>query len=277
MTVAEDRLKAGDLDGARQALQEAVRKEPAKAELRVFLFQLLCVCGEWERALTQLRVCGELDGNAMPMVQTYREAIGCEMVRARVFAGETAPLVMGDPPNWLALLIQALGALARGEAEAAADLRARAFEEAPATSGSIDGKSFGWIADADMRLGPVLELIVNGRYFWAPVSTVKFLSVEEPADLRDAVWLPVEVTWANGGQMPALMPTRYPGTETQEKAALRLSRATEWRDLGAETWAGYGQRLLATDAEDHAVMDMRRLALDVEIPQMAEQEEPGGG
>ena len=68
--------------------------------------------------------------------------------------------------------------------------RARAFDAAPAVSGDIDGQPFEWIADADMRLGPMLEAVVNGRYFWMPFSAIARAVFEPPADLRDAVWTP---------------------------------------------------------------------------------------
>ena len=52
-------------------------------KLRVFLFQLLCVLGQWERALTQLNVAAELDAQALAMAQMYREALQCEMPARR--------------------------------------------------------------------------------------------------------------------------------------------------------------------------------------------------
>ena len=42
-------LKAGDPAGALAALQEKVRASPGDARLRIFLFQLLCVLGDWKR------------------------------------------------------------------------------------------------------------------------------------------------------------------------------------------------------------------------------------
>src|SRR5690606_40769521 len=60
-----------------------------------------------------------------------------------------------------------------------------AFEAAPASAGMLDGKPFEWIADADMRLGPVIEAIINGKYFWLPFASVARLDLEAPADLRD--------------------------------------------------------------------------------------------
>ena len=72
---AEKLLQQGDVEEALQALQESVRSKPADPRLRVFLFQLLCIRGEWGRALTQLKLSGELDPINLAMVQTYREAV----------------------------------------------------------------------------------------------------------------------------------------------------------------------------------------------------------
>ena len=132
----EEHLKAGDLDATLATLQEKVRSNPADPKLRIFLFQLLCVLGDWKRAITQLKLSAEMDESATMMARTYREAIICEVYREKVFAGEKEPLIFGEPQEWLALLIEAQKVLARGDAQKAADLRARAFDEAPATSGA---------------------------------------------------------------------------------------------------------------------------------------------
>ena len=198
------------------------------------------------------------------MAQTYREGIVCEVYREKVFSGEKEPLIFGEPQEWTALMIEALKAQAQGKAEQAADIRARAFDAAPAVSGKIDGEAFEWIADADMRLGPLLEIIVNGRYFWMPFAAIAKAIIEPPADLRDAVWTPATLTLANGGQIVALIPTRYAGTVDAGSNWEKLARSTKWTDLGADTFAGIGQRLLTTDLGDTALMDLRTLELDVE-------------
>ena len=98
----------------------------------------------------------------------------------------------------------------------AVDLRTQAFELAPAISGSIDGVAFEWLADADSRLGPVLEVIFNGRYYWIPFQQIQYIELEAPVDLRDVVWMPAQFTWVNGGTASGLIPTRYPGAENSE-------------------------------------------------------------
>lgn len=258
---AEEMLKSGDLDATLVALQNEVRAKAADAKLRIFLFQLLAVMGDWKRAITQLKVSAELDPSATPMAQTYREAIICEVYREKVFSGEKDPLIFGEPQEWVALLIEALKVQAAGRSDDAASLRARAFEAAPALTGTLNGEAFEWIADADMRLGPVLEAVVNGRYFWLPFNMIRTITAEPPADLRDRVWTPVNMTLRNGGDIVALLPTRYAGTAPGGSHAERLSHETNWTDAGAENFVGTGQRLLATDAGDTALMDLRKLEI----------------
>ncbi|RVT84588.1 virulence protein SciE type [Rhodobacteraceae bacterium CCMM004] len=260
-------MSQNDVTGALAALQDRVRADPADAKLRIFLFQLLCVTGDWKRAITQLKLCAELDAAAIPMAQTYREGIICEVFRERVFAGEKAPLIFGEPEDWIAWMIEATKALAEGRAEDAAALRARAFEAAPATPGRLNGEPFEWIADADMRLGPLLEIVVNGKYYWMPFGAIRRIQADPPADLRDTVWTAVNVELRNGGSFVALVPTRYAGTVAQGDDAARLARKTEWVDAGGESYVGIGQRLLATDQGDVALMDLRTLEFEpAEVP-----------
>ena len=170
-------------------------------------------------------------------------------------------MVFGEPEQWLAFLIEALLVMPRGEAEHAQALRAKAFDEAPASSGTIDGRPFSWIADADMRLGPVLEAVINGRYYWVPFSRVTRVAFEAPADLRDVVWTPAHLQLENGGEAYGLVPTRYSGTETSDDRELVLARKTEWQERSAGCFCGLGQRVLATDGGEASLMDVREIVL----------------
>lgn len=266
MNTAEEFLAAGDPHSALELLQRQVRERPSDAKLRVFLFQLLCVLGQWQRALNQLQVCGEMDAGTLVMVNTYREALQCEAVREAVFAGKTTPMVFGRPQPWVAPLVQALQADASGGSALASRLRADAFEAAPTTSGTVDGADFEWIADADSRLGPVLEVVINGKYGWLPFSALATVKIESPSDLRDLVWAPVQLTLSNGGEAVALVPTRYSGTAEQRDAALQLARKTEWLSIGPEQYRGLGQRVLATDGQDVGLLEVREITLQAEPP-----------
>ena len=260
-STAEQLLRDGDPAAALARLQDEVRGKSADAKLRVFLFQLLCVVGQWERALNQLNVAATLDPGALAMAQTYSEAIRCEGLRKQVFEGKKSPVVFGEPEQWLALLIESLLLAGRGEPGKSAEMRARAMEEAEATSGAINDKPFAWIADADSRLGPVLEAIINGRYYWVPFSRLMRVSVEAPADLRDVVWMPAHLQFENGGESVALLPTRYPGSEASTDGMIQLSRKTLWEETGPDAYHGLGQRLIATDAGDIPLMDVRSIVL----------------
>jgi type VI secretion system protein ImpE len=259
---AEQSLQNGDPFTALASLQEQVRLQPGDAKLRIFLFQLLAVLGQWERSYTQLEMAAKLDPAALAMAQTYREALRCEVVREKVFAGEITPTVFGKPEQWLALLIEASSLTGRGQIKQAESLRGEAYDGAPTTGGKLNGQTFEWIADADMRLGPVLEAIINGRYYWIPFNRLTRVSCEAPEDLRDLVWMPAQLQLINEGETVALIPSRYPGTEHSEDGSLLLARKTAWNEAAPEVYYGLGQRVLTTDAGDVPLMDVRELELE---------------
>ncbi len=269
---AEELLRAGDLAGCLDKLQDQVRSDPSDAKLRVFLFQLLAVLGQWERARTQLEVAGDLDASTLAMVNAYRETLASEPFRHEVFSGARTPLVFGDPEEWIALLVESLRVAAGGKADEADELRNRGFEGAEATSGSIvlakgddesDPIPFEWIADSDPRLGPLLEAIIDGKYYWVPISRIQKMVFETPNDLRDMVWTPVFFTWANGGESAGFVPTRYIGTELSDNAAAKLARTTDWSEAGT----GIGQRMLATDAGEYPILEIRQITLNCAEPE----------
>ena len=266
-TTPEALLRQGEPKAALDALQQLIRKEPQVSKHRVFLFQLLLSLGEWERAKTQLSVVKELDAATIPMAQAYSEALRCELLREGVFSGQRSPLVFGEPAEWVAHVQQALVMSAQGQVEQAQELRAAAFEAADAVPGTItvasaDGdneSAFAWLADADSRLGPIFEAVINGKYYWVPASAVSELTIEAPEDLRDFVWMPAQFRWQNGGEAVALIPTRYPGSASAEDPAFQLARKTDWYDAGHDEYRGVGQRVFATDAGDFGICDVRRI------------------
>lgn len=245
-------------------LKRTIQKDASNGALRVYLFQLLAVQGDWQKALDQLQLCAQLDAKATPMAQTYREAIRGELWREKVFAGTISPHILGQPPEWLGWLIQATKSLANGHAEQAAELRAKAFDEAPALTGEINDTPFEWLADSDSRLGPVCELYANSAYYWVPFQAIRQISFEKPKDLRDMVWTACEVTLTNGGNLLGFIPTRYPAMPAGVADDLRLSRRTEWTELDAEHVAGVGQRVWVTDMADFSLLDTRKIKFSEE-------------
>lgn len=259
---AEELLRSGQLSEALAALESEVRADPVNAKLRVFLFQLLCVLGDWQRALTQLNTAAELDATNLLMAQVCRSALTCEALRAQIFIGKHSPLIFGKPEDWVGLLVQANQLVAEGKYKASEPLRESAFEAAPAVAGTVDNEQFEWIADADTRFGPILEAILDGKYYWVPFTAIKRIQIEPPSDLRDVVWIPAHFTWINKGTVPGLIPVRYPGSESSEDEAVRLARKTEWIEKPGDVYVGLGQRMFATDTGEFSLLQVRQIELN---------------
>jgi type VI secretion system protein ImpE len=263
LTLSAQLGSTGSLRTLVDSTMARIRKEPTRSDLRILLFQLYCVAGDWERALGQLASAATLDSTAEEMARAYREVIRCEVYRGRVFTGSKAPLFLGEPDVWLARLVESLRLNAEGRHQDAAVLRAEALSAAPATAGHIGDQPFAWIADMDSRLGPVLEAIVNGKYYWVPFHQLERVEIEAPTDMRDLVWVPAKLVFATGGEQVAFIPVRYPGTEANSDEEFRLARKTDWQDVGDETYIGIGQRMFATDTGEFPLLDTRVIELNL--------------
>ena len=258
MTSAEW-LKEGNVDQALVALQKEIREKPEDPGLRIFVFQMNCLLGRWEKALTQLQVVASLTPETMLLAQIFRPVIACEMLRQEVFEGKRTALLFGEPAEWMGSLVHANSLAGQGNFKAAAEIRAQAFEAAPAAGGKIQDHAFEWIADADSRLGPMLEFFMEGKYYWVPFCRVLRLEIEKPVDLRDLVWIPARARWTNGGEAAGHIPVRYAGTDQSKEGGLLLARKTVWEEREGETMIGLGQRLFATDSADFPLLETRTI------------------
>lgn len=241
------------------AALSAARKAPADPSARMRLFRLFVLTGQWERALAQLDAARALDSSLGLTCAVYGSSIACERFRADVFTGRRSPVILGEPLQWLASMLESLRA---PDAVAAQRMRAQALEQAPASAGAIDGRRFEWIADADSRLGPVCEMFIDGKYYWVPFARINRIELGAPEDLLDLVWAGARVTFESGGEKPVQIPVRYPGAESIDDDGLRMSRRTEWRGSDESGFFGLGQREWVTDTEEHALLDVRVLQVD---------------
>jgi type VI secretion system protein ImpE len=258
MNKHHDFLRAGQLSDAHAALIEGVRSAPGDSSLRISLFDTLCLLGKWEKALGQLEVLRELGQGSEIFVDGFRGLIHCELLRAEVMAGRRTPMFFGEPEPWMGLFVQASQLASAGDFTAAAELRQRALDEAPLTGGTLNGENFAWLMDADSRLGPMIEVVLEGKYLWVPWMRVRGVRIEPPQELRDFVWKKAQFTWTNGGEALGVIPTRYSGTESAESDSLRMARSTDWRDQDG-LYFGVGQRMLQSDHADYALLDVRQI------------------
>lgn len=259
MADPDELLRAGDLAGARAALVEKARSAPADPAVRMFLFQLLCLLGEWERAHSQLRTLASLSPEAQMLSVTYGMCIEAEKQRAEVFAGTAPPALLVSSSSWAGELAGALGLIAKGKVEEGVEKRDAAFDAAPDCPGVLDGVEFDWLADGDARFGPTFEAIIQGQWGLVPFDAIQSLKTEGPEDLRDLVWLPAQLMFRTGQSVNAMLPVRYPGSETSEDAAVRMARRTDWSEqpfgpagLGQHEWSLSG-------GEELGVLAMRAL------------------
>lgn len=229
---AEALYREGRLTEAIQALGEALKRDPTDLKSRLFLFELLCFSGAYERARKQLSAVITADPEAAVATAWYQEALRAEEQRQDMFKKGELP-AEGDSPG--------------------------------AVSGTVNGDPFEDLRDADPRIGPRMEVIVGGRYTWLALEHVAQLDLEPPQKLRDLFWARGKLKTGDelggyGGD--ALFPALTPLAWQHQDEAVRLGRVTEWVELDSGEERPVGQKMLLVDGEVFPLLEVRQLIIN---------------
>ncbi|NNE58286.1 MAG: virulence protein SciE type [Hellea sp.] len=242
MSNADELLKSGDIAGARSALMDQVRSDPSNQTVRMFLFQIFALLGEWTRAKAQLETMAKLDPATRMLAVAYSQCIDAEITRGEVFAGTNEVSLLTNV-SWGADLATGIR-LRQSGAKGSDELLSKAFDAAPTSAGTTDdGMAFDWVADADPRFGPTIEVIISGKYGLMPYDSLESLTIIEPRDLRDTIWVQAEFVLKQGGKIAGFIPVRYPDSEKHEDSAIIRGVATHWAEKDGQEY-GLGQRLI---------------------------------
>jgi len=229
MSSAQALFTSGRLEDAITQLGTELREHPTDTQRRSFLFELLSLAGQYDRAGKQLDLLASASPMAEAGASVYRAALQAERVREHMFDS-------GDFPQ----------------------------NPAPApVAGTWNGTPFSSIEDADPRVGARLEVMAGGRYLWIPFAHLASVVIEAPTRLRDVHWLSARVATGPSvkdmelGQvlLPALSPAAWRHTDVE----LRLGRATDWDELPSGEFAPVGQKMLRIDDQHVPLADVREL------------------
>jgi len=226
---ADELFRAGKLEDAIELLGARLRSNPADAQQRTFLFELLCFAGAHERADKQLDVLAGTSREAGMGALLYRAALHAERTRQEMFLKGNFPQG-GPPPHRVA--------------------------------GTMNGRPFEELVDADPRVGARLEVFAAGQYLWIPLEHIATVRMAPPKKLRDLLWTPAVVRTGPGfrgvelGEV--LMPALAPLSWQHPDVAVRLGRATKWTE-SEDTPVPVGQKLLLVDGEEFPFLELREL------------------
>lgn len=233
---ADALFREGRLTDAIASLNEVLRADPTDLRSRTFLFELLCFAGELERAHKQLDAISTADPERQLAAFGYREALRAEEKRREMFREGELPESGGSSTR---------------------------------LTGTLNGRPFQDLADADPRIGPRLEVVVGGRYTWMPFEHLVSLKAEAPSHLRDLFWIPAELKTSpalESYEGVALLPAMTPFAWQHEDETVRLGRMTDWYDLDDGQEAPVGQKLLLVDDEAFPFLEIRELAITTPAP-----------
>jgi len=229
---ARELYHAGQLGAAIQALGAELRDNPADAKRRTFLFELLCFAGEYDRAQKHLDVLAGQGPDSATGALLYRAALNADRMRTDLFLKRDYPEV---------------------------------HESDVPVSGTLNGKPFESIEDADPRIGARLEIFAAGQCMWLPLAHIASVEMEPPKRLRDLLWPPALVRTGpafKGTELgEVLMPALAPLSFQHKDDAVRLGRSTVWEEQENGDVIPFGQKMLLVDGEDFPLLEVRQLEI----------------
>jgi type VI secretion system protein ImpE len=134
---------------------------------------------------------------------------------------------------------------------------------APSPAGTLNGKPFQSIADADPEVGSRLEVYAAGAYLWIPFQHIASVNIEPPKKLRDTLWTPAYVLTGPSFQGTdigqVIIPAIYPFSWKSDDQSVWLGRSTEWvaDDEGHDF--PIGQKTFIVDGEEVPLLEIRSL------------------
>jgi type VI secretion system protein ImpE len=260
---AAESYKAGHLAQAIEAQLGEVKAHPTDAARRTFLFELLCFSGDLDRARRQLDAIRADEGELESAAANYRRLLDAETARHRLFEEGIAPEFLGEATADLRARIEAVGLLRLGREAEAAALIVGANDALPPVAGTLNGKRFESLRDADDLFAGVLEVMAQGKYFWVALDQVVSVAMNPPRFPRDLLYAPARLELAQEtGEV--FLPALYPGTAKHGDDGVRLGRVTDWVTRGGESGAtlGVGARLYLVDDDDLSLLEWRQLVRD---------------
>ena len=237
-----EHYKSGQLQAAIDGQLQAVKADPSDQGKRLFLFELCSFAGDWERARKQIAAIDYPEPDRQLLVSSYQKLLDAEEHRNRVFSQGVMPEFLIPPPEWMFTRLQGVAALAQGNVTQASEYFAQADVATPHVAATVNGNAVEEIRDCDDVFGPVLEVLVNGVYYWVPLEQVDSMTANPPKYPRDLYWMPVRLTMKDGPSGDAFVSVLYHGSTKLEDDNLRLGRGTDWSE--SEPVRGSGLRLM---------------------------------
>jgi type VI secretion system protein ImpE len=255
-------LDSGNLKGAVDAALALVKSNPTNEAARIFLFELSCFAGNWERAEKQLEVIGHQDTVAMVGSKIYQQNFKAERDRINFFENGTRPETAMKAPEYVEDLIKANELIRLGKTGEARLLLDQIDVNRAAFKCTVNGDGFSDLRDYNDTTMCVFEVIIKDSYVWLPFEQVEKIEFFERKSLRDVYWPQGKFELTNGTSGELFFPSLYVNTWKSDDDLIRLGRSVDWRDLGNEIYAGEGARIYTMDGKDKSILDIKSIEFD---------------
>ena len=252
----------GDLQGAISQLVADVKANPLDLRNRIFLFELLCFMGDFQRAERQLDAVAQVSGDATVElgIELYRGILRAEASRRQLFQGQSRqPKFLSEPPPYTALHLKALTEIIQQDFDKAETSLEKSGDLRKSLHGQVDNTHFDDFKDGDDLIAPFLEIFIRADYLWLALEDIVRLEIRPPRTLRDLLWIPGKLELREQQTIDVFIPVQYYGSSDHAEDPVKLGRMTVWENVGEETNLGKGQRTFLIDGDERSLLEIRNV------------------
>jgi type VI secretion system protein ImpE len=272
---SSDLYRKGELTAALEAALSEVKQKPTDVPSRMFLAELCCFAGDFDRAEKHLDTLSHQTTEAAVLVSLFRQLLRGEVARQQVFLEGRTPEIVTPLTECMSKSLEVLTALRDGNKTGAAAMVGYIDGAMPAASGTCDGKPFEGMRDLDDRTAAFLEVITStGKYYWTPWESVEYLHFDPPHRAMDLLYRRTKISITGGPEGEVFIPTRYVSQDPKASIddALRLARATDWIGEEYGVVQGVGLRTLLVGDQDLSILEIKEI--DFKIDESTETSDP---
>lgn len=258
---ATELFQAGKLQQAIDAQIQEVKANPAEQGKRLFLFELLAFAGDLDRARRQIDALSYTVPELVAATQDYKNLLDSEQARRKLFRDGVPPKFFGEAPEHIHWRMEAVNRLREGRPQEALQCLEKADEATPTSKGRLNDRPFASLRDCDDVFAGVLEVMAQGAYYWVPLEQVETLTMHAPKYPRDLLWISARLELADSSGN-VFLPVLYPASHEQADDAIKLGRATDWKEIPDGPVQGVGVHTFLMDDDALSLLEWRKLEME---------------
>ena len=264
MKKVKDFIAQGQLQMAKEWLEQLLKDDPLSMELRSVFVELLCVMGELDKADQQLDMMVRQHPDCLLGAVNLRHLIRAQTARLDFYQGGATATLFHEPDSSFETLLSLLMSLREGDVSNA-ERHAQELEalREPVQLHFNQQQDVTVLRDLDDSLCGYLELLgTDGKFYLVKFNEIESLELKPVSSIVEMAWRRVNIAVKNGPNGEAFLPVCYPQSSSE---LCKIGKETDWQEHSDYLVTGLGQKMLLVNDEAVPISQLQQMHMDTAV------------